>query len=436
MSAGPLYGWYGDDFTGATDTLAAITRRGQRAFLFLSVPSAAQLADAGPLDAIGIAGGARAMAPEEMRDSLPEIGRFFRDQGARLVHYKCCSTFDSSPGIGNIAVAIEALRPFVDRPVVPIVGGQPSLGRYCSFANLFATAGDRIYRIDRHPTMSRHPVTPMLEADLVRHFEALGLRDVGSIHWPSCSAAALDGAWRQAVATRPPAVLLDVLEEEHLATIGALLRREAEQGTVLAVGASSVAEAWFADFRVEDRTDAGSDTDGPVFAFVGSLSPVTRQQVLAARSYRLIELGAGDITGSTARRDRVIGEVASALADGENVMVSSVPLDGPAPQSLMPGLADASAGLIDEIVRRSNVRRIAIAGGDTSTSAVTALGFWGLAYHGLASRGSTICRGRHDDKQRDGTLLLLKGGQMGDELVFETFAGTAGDIARPHAATG
>ena len=70
------------------------------------------------------------------------------------------------------------------------------------------------------------------------------------------------------------------------------------------------------------------------------------------------------------------------------------------------------------------MRRIAIAGGDTSTLATTALGFWGLAYHGLAARGSTICRGRSDDSERDGMLLLLKGGQMGDEQVFETFAGT------------
>lgn len=52
----PLYGWYGDDFTGSTDTLATLAERGFRALLFLRQPSEAQLAAAGPLDAIGIAG--------------------------------------------------------------------------------------------------------------------------------------------------------------------------------------------------------------------------------------------------------------------------------------------------------------------------------------------------------------------------------------------
>ena len=60
-------GWYGDDFTGATDTLATLAERGLKALLFLRIPSAAQLSAAGPLDALGIAGAARSMAPDAMR---------------------------------------------------------------------------------------------------------------------------------------------------------------------------------------------------------------------------------------------------------------------------------------------------------------------------------------------------------------------------------
>src|SRR3546814_8091875 len=57
--------------------------------------------------------------------------------------------------------------------VVPIVVGAPHLGRYVVFGNLFAVAGgDEVFRIDRHPTMARHPVTPMHEADLRRHLAA------------------------------------------------------------------------------------------------------------------------------------------------------------------------------------------------------------------------------------------------------------------------
>ena len=43
----PLFGWYGDDFTGATDTLAVLAQAGLRAMLFLGVPGNEALAAAG-----------------------------------------------------------------------------------------------------------------------------------------------------------------------------------------------------------------------------------------------------------------------------------------------------------------------------------------------------------------------------------------------------
>ena len=82
-----LIGAIADDLTGATDTLATIARRGRRAFLFLSVPSATQLATVGPLDAIGLAGNARTASPDEMRQVLPPVGRFLAGLGVRVLHY-------------------------------------------------------------------------------------------------------------------------------------------------------------------------------------------------------------------------------------------------------------------------------------------------------------------------------------------------------------
>jgi hypothetical protein len=64
----PRVCWYGDDFTGATDTLAEVARAGLRGLLFLGVPTPEQLRRAGPLDAIGIAGSARAGAGHEAAD--------------------------------------------------------------------------------------------------------------------------------------------------------------------------------------------------------------------------------------------------------------------------------------------------------------------------------------------------------------------------------
>lgn len=182
----PTYGWYGDDFTGATDTLAVLAQAGLRAMLFLGVPSPQALAAAGPLDAVGIAGAARAMAPDAMHVALTEVGHFFRHLAPPVLHYKVCSTFDSAVQVGNIACAIQALRPAVDHRWVPIVGGQPSLGRYCAFSHLFAAAGTggSVHRIDRHPTMRQHPVTPMAESDLRLHLGRQGMAHISALHFP------------------------------------------------------------------------------------------------------------------------------------------------------------------------------------------------------------------------------------------------------------
>jgi uncharacterized protein YgbK (DUF1537 family) len=56
------YIWYGDDFTGASDTLATFASAGLRALLCLGVPAADRLAALGDMDAVGIAGAARTMS--------------------------------------------------------------------------------------------------------------------------------------------------------------------------------------------------------------------------------------------------------------------------------------------------------------------------------------------------------------------------------------
>jgi uncharacterized protein YgbK (DUF1537 family) len=137
----PLLGWYGDDFTGATDTLACLAEAGLRSMLFPRVPSPAHIAAAGPLDALGIAGATRAMTPDAMAAELAPVARFFAASDVRVLHYKCCSTFDSAPAIGSIGAAMRCLHPYFPNPLLPILGGQPNIGRYCLFSHLFASAG-------------------------------------------------------------------------------------------------------------------------------------------------------------------------------------------------------------------------------------------------------------------------------------------------------
>ncbi|MBD2745389.1 four-carbon acid sugar kinase family protein [Microvirga sp. BT688] len=421
----PSYGWYGDDFTGATDTLATVARLGRRAFLFLRVPEPQQLARVGDLDAVGIAGAARTMSPDEMRAELASVGAFFRDLGVRVLHYKCCSTFDSASTRGNIAVATAILHKYVAHETAAIIGGQPSLGRYCAFSNLFASFGAEgdVFRLDRHPTMSRHPATPMTEADLRQHLATLGMRDIAAIHWPVLAASPeiIAGEW-QRLSKSASTILLDALDTRHVDAIGRLLQTESRRHSLLAVGPSSVAQAFFAKAEVQAESPLRS-IDGPVLAFVGSLSPTTRVQVAAARSYTRLAVDPDSLLSSSEARGQIIKEAAAALAQGEHVMLSTAPEAGDVPHSATADLATASASLVDEVLKRHPVRRLAVAGGDTSSRIVGHLGYWGLEYHSQISNGVAVSLARSDDPSRDGTLVMLKGGQMGHEDLFETFLG-------------
>lgn len=433
----PQVCWYGDDFTGATDTLAEVARAGLRSLLFLGVPSSAQLERAGPLDAIGIAGAARGMTPAEMEPELDAVGRFMASTGARVLHYKCCSTFDSAPHVGSIGAAVRTLRRHLPNPLVPIVGGQPSIGRYCSFSQLFARAGaaPEIHRIDRHPVMSVHPVTPMHEADLRLHLHAQGLSSIHAVphiaYPPAADKPALDAWIDHVIDTIDGPLLLDLVDESQLAIIGRLIRRAAARAPLLAVGPSSVQQA-----LARATTPApGHGTqaaplglaDGPVLVVAGSLSPVTARQIAACEHYVRQPLHVDRLRTDAAYAAEQAQLAAATLARGRNVLAHTDKPPGPVSAQDTAATARATGRLVADIVHASGqagrrLARIGIAGGDTSSQATLALGLWGLAFRCVLAPGVTVSVARSDDPLTDGIELMLKGGQMGGDWLFDQLA--------------
>ncbi len=437
--SGPHYAFYGDDFTGATDTLAHLARAGLRTMLFFAPPDAARLSMLGQLDALGIAGAARTMSPAEQQLELARAGAAFASLGVRVMHYKVCSTFDSAPGTGSIGVAIRTLREYCANPLVAVVGGQPNLRRYCVFGELFAAAGaddhqQSIYRIDRHPTMSRHPVTPMNEADLRVHLQRQGVENVQSIDWRCYTAgdAALRAEVQRRLDSKPDALLFDVLDDSHLEAIGRVIgHHSASLAPLLAVGASSVAQAYALalDNRAEhEHTEAPeratlAAAQSPVFVLAGSLSPLTEVQIAAAHSYLRVELDPLQMTGACASDYLAtrVAAIAGPLRDGRNVLAFTTRRaeHGAGAGVALPQLAHACAALLQQVLGTVSLRRIGIAGGDTSSFAVHALGAWGLSYLAPLSAGVTVCRLHADRAELDGMEIMLKGGQMGDVDLFE-----------------
>ena len=76
-----------------------------------------------------------------METTLQPAFQALKKLNPRHVHYKVCSTFNSSPTIGSIGKAIDLGVEVFKTPFVPLLVAAPILGRYCLFGNLFARMG-------------------------------------------------------------------------------------------------------------------------------------------------------------------------------------------------------------------------------------------------------------------------------------------------------
>ena len=239
--------YYGDDFTGSTDALEFLSRAGVKTALFIEPPTPRQLANYPDLEAIGVAGLTRSMPPDAMETTLRSAFEELRQLNTRHVHYKVCSTFDSSPTMGSIGRAIDVGKAIFANAFIPLLVAAPLLGRFCLFGNLFARMGigsnGQIYRLDRHPSMSKHPVTPANESDLRLHLakqttQKVGLLDILQITRPqveiqqTIAALVQDGA---------EVVLMDAVYADQLLALGEIMDHYAESGKPLfSVGSSGV----------------------------------------------------------------------------------------------------------------------------------------------------------------------------------------------------
>src|SRR4051794_7390382 len=86
MPEGRLLSFYGDDFTGSTDTMEALAKAGLRTVLFLEPPGPEQLARFEGVRAVGVAGVSRSLSPAEMDAELPPLFAAMRRLEAPLFH--------------------------------------------------------------------------------------------------------------------------------------------------------------------------------------------------------------------------------------------------------------------------------------------------------------------------------------------------------------
>lgn len=436
---GPLVAWYGDDFTGTSAVMEVLAFAGLHSAMFLEPPGPDRLAAFGPLRGIGIAGTARAETPAWMHTHLPAIFRSLKDTGAALLQYKICSTLDSSPETGSIGAAMEIAAATLGATQFPIYPASVPMRRFQAFGTLFAGGPGGISRLDRHPVMSRHPVTPMDEADVVRHLQRqtrlpLSVLTLAELHSGRAGAIMRDG-----LANGIAGLALDTVSAEDQLLAGDLIWGN-RGDSMVCLASQGLQYALIAHWQ--DRgllpvlpPPPSAGELGPIVAVSGSVSPVTVQQIedAVARGFALVPLDAAAlISGDMAAADRAVDAALDTVGRGRSTLLCTA--HGPDDPAVVAfraafgagGLARANRRLgetlgqiLSRIIRRTGIKRAVISGGDTSGHAARQLGIHAMSALAPTVPGAALCIAHSDDPQIDGLQLALKGGQMGTPDYFD-----------------
>ncbi|SNY92888.1 Uncharacterized conserved protein YgbK, DUF1537 family [Cohaesibacter sp. ES.047] len=439
-----LLSFYGDDFTGSTDALESVTMAGIPAMLFLSPPTVEDLKAYPHIRAVGVAGTSRSQTPEWMDDHLSQAFSSLKDLGAPICHYKTCSTFDSAPRIGNIGRAIE-LGQDIFGTAVPVVVGVTRLKRYVVFSNLYAAAsvaGDsEAFRIDRHPTMSCHPSTPMTEADLRLHLAQQTTRAIGAFDFRQMLSDDAPAAFAK-LCEENAAVILDTFDEATTTRTGQLLHERSLIEPTFVVGSSGVEYA-LADYLTKEGIlpIVPPPTHRPavdrMIAICGSCSPTTRRQIEWAESndFAVVAVDTVALVEQGEAEERRIAEQLVALTsehkgvalhtakgpDDPQIAATRAALErkGLTSADSSPVMGGSMGRVLKHAITQTGLTRAILAGGDSSSHAVSAMGVKNMEVAGPLVPGAPLCRVHSMDSAVDGVEISLKGGQVGDDNFFE-----------------
>ncbi len=448
-----LLAFYGDDFTGSTDALESMSTSGARTVLFIEPPTVEQVRQYEGLQAIGIAGFSRSLSPTEMEQALFPAFKALQSLSPRHVHYKVCSTFDSSPSIGSIGKALEIGAEVFDSKWVPLLVAAPSLGRYCTFGNLFARMGigsqGQIHRLDRHPSMSVHPITPAYESDLRLHLAQQTERTTGLFSILEVEQENSLEKLRTLVNEGFDNILFDALYDRHMPRIGELLDKNTpSERPLFSVGSSGVETAlgtyWQQTGQLHARTEwENVAIETPILVVSGSCSPISAQQIAWAEQHGFASLAidTAAIVKATNVLDVLGGVIQEAIAKlqvGQSVIVhtskdnkdpriaeTNIILEqkGLTPAEIRSQTGQLFGNTLGTVARavmaKVNVQRVVVAGGDTSSYAARAMGIVAVEMLAPLTPGAPICLAHAPTSALDGKQIIFKGGQVGAENYYE-----------------
>ena len=416
-----LLGAVADDFTGATDLCSMLVRNGMRTIQLIGVPGPdLEVPEA---DAVVVALKSRtAPVAQAVAESLA-AQRWLAAQGARQYLFKYCSTFDSTDE-GNIGPVADALLDAVGGDFTIACPAFPETGRTIFLGHLFV--GEALLS-DTH--MRHHPLTPMTDADLVRVLGRQTRRKVGLVRYDVVRRGpdAIRARFAELRAAGCAYAVTDVTEDQDLRRLG-----EACADLALLTGGSGIAMGLPENFRRAGLLATGAASDelpavtGGEAVLAGSCSAATLEQVAAMAQRRPAlrlepeRLASGFAAGEAvawARQRLDDGPVLIyASASPDEVRAAQERLGREQAGALVErALAGIARGLVE-----AGVRRLVVAGGETSGAVVQALDVKGLLIGPTIDPGvpATVSIGREPQ-----LALALKSGNFGGrEFLTRAFA--------------
>ena len=368
-----LLGCIADDFTGATDLASTLVRQGMRTVQVIGVPDTVPDADA-----VVVALKSRtAPVNDAVAWSLAACDKLL-GAGAKQIFWKYCSTFDST-SVGNIGPVADALMKRLDAGMAIFCPAFPTNGRTLFQGHLFVGSA-----LLSESGMEQHPLTPMTDANLVRVLTAQTAHGVGLVPFTTVEQGA--GAIRAALTRLSDqgrrCAIVDAVTDAHLLAIG-----EAVALHPLVTGGSGVAMGLPANFRATGLLPARDDAavlpphTGHAAVLAGSCSRATLGQIGLARDHMpTLELDALATPDAVALAAQAMAWMEGKLGAGPVLIAASAPpekvvalqarLGREAAGALIEAALAATAGALVE----RGVRRLLVAGGETSGAVVQRLG--------------------------------------------------------------
>lgn len=412
-------GCIADDYTGASDLANTLTRCGLRTVQTIGIPDAAlRLPDA---DAVVVSLKTRSIAATKAVEQSLAANAWLRKRGAAHVMFKICSTFDSTDA-GNIGPVMDALRAASGDAIVLVTPAFPETARTVYQGHLFVGS----VPLNESP-LKDHPLNPMHDADLVRVLSRQSRHPVGLAD--RATVAAGDEALREKLASLArqgiAAAIADAVAPSDLDVIGrvALDHR-------LSVGASGLgfglASALIATKRVEPHheTLAVGQIGGHAACLAGSCSQATLQQIARAEAVMpVLRLDAERLIAGDDEAAAAIAWASARLAEGPVLIASSASPEAVRAlqaryggETMGQAIEQAMAAIAEALVANA-VRRLVIAGGETSGAVVDRLKLPGFLVGDEIAPGVPMLR-TLSDTATEPMLLALKSGNFGGPNFF------------------